>query len=325
MLKKQHDINPSNSQNFNRFSYVLNNPLKYSDPSGYNYIDWTYAYGTGNGGPRHWKQELDYIYNRGEYSLGGGFGGLGKFYYVNGKGYQITSSGSIISTNKNDQGTNAFYQGDDFGFYAQTSGSRIYATKNGRTVGVATSDARCVWVSAGDPLPAWNDRGWRLYGMGRGNAAFNQNNFISEFNNWWNETDFFFAIGGDVSLGLQAGMGYEINDMKFKIDANLASLVLLKGNAIQIGHDNAPWSFDGSFVGQNGIYGITQGVSIPLLGYKHSFNTEGYGHIQGSEIHQLNLGPISGNNNKEASIRIGGGIAFILGINIYVEFGVKPK
>ena len=29
--------NPSNSQNNNRFSYVLNNPLKYTDPSGYNY------------------------------------------------------------------------------------------------------------------------------------------------------------------------------------------------------------------------------------------------------------------------------------------------
>ena len=30
---------PSNTQNYNRFSYVLNNPLKYTDPSGYNYID----------------------------------------------------------------------------------------------------------------------------------------------------------------------------------------------------------------------------------------------------------------------------------------------
>ena len=26
--------NPANSQNYNRFSYVLNNPLKYVDPSG---------------------------------------------------------------------------------------------------------------------------------------------------------------------------------------------------------------------------------------------------------------------------------------------------
>ena len=30
---------PTNTQNYNRFSYVLNNPLKYTDPSGYNYID----------------------------------------------------------------------------------------------------------------------------------------------------------------------------------------------------------------------------------------------------------------------------------------------
>ena len=27
--------NPSNSQNYNRYSYCLNNPLKYTDPSGY--------------------------------------------------------------------------------------------------------------------------------------------------------------------------------------------------------------------------------------------------------------------------------------------------
>jgi len=26
---------PKNSQNLNRYSYVLNNPLSYSDPSGY--------------------------------------------------------------------------------------------------------------------------------------------------------------------------------------------------------------------------------------------------------------------------------------------------
>lgn len=29
--------NPDNSQNYNRYSYFLNNPLKYVDPSGYNY------------------------------------------------------------------------------------------------------------------------------------------------------------------------------------------------------------------------------------------------------------------------------------------------
>ena len=30
---------PSNSQNFNRYNYVINNPLKYTDPSGYGYGD----------------------------------------------------------------------------------------------------------------------------------------------------------------------------------------------------------------------------------------------------------------------------------------------
>ena len=31
--------NPTNTQSYNRYSYCLNNPLKYVDPSGYNYID----------------------------------------------------------------------------------------------------------------------------------------------------------------------------------------------------------------------------------------------------------------------------------------------
>jgi len=38
---------PSNSQNFNRFSYVLNNPLKYVDPSGYVAMNPWYQYQAG--------------------------------------------------------------------------------------------------------------------------------------------------------------------------------------------------------------------------------------------------------------------------------------
>ncbi|WP_199286051.1 RHS repeat-associated core domain-containing protein [Pseudidiomarina indica] len=30
---------PKNSQNYNRYSYVLNNPLRYADPSGYNFLE----------------------------------------------------------------------------------------------------------------------------------------------------------------------------------------------------------------------------------------------------------------------------------------------
>ncbi len=39
--------NPSNSQNYNRFSYVLNNPLKYVDPSGYVALNPWYQYQAG--------------------------------------------------------------------------------------------------------------------------------------------------------------------------------------------------------------------------------------------------------------------------------------
>jgi len=42
-----HNSNPSNSQNFNRFSYVLNNPLKYVDPSGYVALNPRYEYQAG--------------------------------------------------------------------------------------------------------------------------------------------------------------------------------------------------------------------------------------------------------------------------------------
>jgi hypothetical protein len=38
---------PSNSQNYNRFSYVLNNPLKYVDPSGYVALNPWYEYQAG--------------------------------------------------------------------------------------------------------------------------------------------------------------------------------------------------------------------------------------------------------------------------------------
>ncbi len=46
--------NPSNSQNYNRYSYVLNNPLKYVDPSGYTALyPW---YETTKNGFRYFKE-----------------------------------------------------------------------------------------------------------------------------------------------------------------------------------------------------------------------------------------------------------------------------
>jgi RHS repeat-associated protein len=54
---------PSNGQNYNRYSYCLNNPLKYVDPSGYsygavrpeNYFEWMNGYYKYSGGGFFWR------------------------------------------------------------------------------------------------------------------------------------------------------------------------------------------------------------------------------------------------------------------------------
>ena len=77
---------PGYGQNYNRYSYVLNNPLKYTDPSGYTYLDYmnnTYGYfwyrgeyvkanSVGNTGNQASRRGGSYSYNgsTNEYSNG---------------------------------------------------------------------------------------------------------------------------------------------------------------------------------------------------------------------------------------------------------------
>ena len=78
----------TNPDNFNRYAYCLNNPLKYTDPSGYVYTGGgdQYTIDKNNLEARakelglsrtQWYDDLDKTYNRGIYSIGGGDRGMG--------------------------------------------------------------------------------------------------------------------------------------------------------------------------------------------------------------------------------------------------------
>jgi len=81
--------NPALSQDYNRYSYVRNNPLKYTDPSGYNYTYWNYSTGTymSSGGAyvdswgawNEWFSGLE-GYRDGFYTTGGQVLGTGSTY-----------------------------------------------------------------------------------------------------------------------------------------------------------------------------------------------------------------------------------------------------
>ena len=78
---------PDNSQNFNRYAYCLNNPLRFTDPSGWqyrptpqknNYIDYTYQYLEPRDGDIGSPYMVNYFLNGVDCSGGvGGFGGGG--------------------------------------------------------------------------------------------------------------------------------------------------------------------------------------------------------------------------------------------------------
>jgi len=65
---------PFNPQSLNRYSYVMNNPLRYTDPSGHLAVSFGYFAGGAYGGP---GAEGSYDFNRGRGSIGVGWGNGG--------------------------------------------------------------------------------------------------------------------------------------------------------------------------------------------------------------------------------------------------------
>lgn len=147
----------------------------------------------------------------------------------------------------------------------------------------------------------------------------------SSVKDWWNNSELYFEAGGDVTVGAQAGVGVDINDAKLQAEVNVASVDLVSGKYRQTGSDIGPEETEVNYIGKGGQYTIKQGVSVPLVGYEHSFVTEGYGHVEGTETHQFNVGPVTGDNQGAARLKVGLKAVFLLGLSGNIEFGFRPK
>ncbi len=81
---------PGNLQNYNRYSYVLNNPLKYTDPSGFTYAETLMTQNSYEGGHFYYRG-TEYYYDSGGsggfFSAGGNYLGEAGYYYSNGGYY----------------------------------------------------------------------------------------------------------------------------------------------------------------------------------------------------------------------------------------------
>ncbi|MGD9494373.1 MAG: hypothetical protein AB7V36_13580 [Bacteroidales bacterium] len=122
----------TSTQSYNRYSYCWNNPclrdavrqaLKFVDPSGYMVSGGYYAPDI-NGENRRLQFEnnsyYDHMYNRGDFSSKGGFGGLNASVWAGGYQYQVSSSGTLISTNHNMNGLQLDTRNGNYGFWAES-------------------------------------------------------------------------------------------------------------------------------------------------------------------------------------------------------------
>jgi len=155
---------PYFAQNFDRYSYVWNNPLKYVDPSGYLMVPIYRDHGMSGIGVsrRQQNDELDWIYGRGLYAIDGpSVSGLVLTMLVTTGvrgGNSVVSwvttsnSGMMISGNSDYNGT---YQttttnNGQTGSWVQVSGAITYGMIGGRAVAVVNlAGPTCVWVPSG--------------------------------------------------------------------------------------------------------------------------------------------------------------------------------
>ncbi|MHB1077671.1 toxin TcdB middle/N-terminal domain-containing protein [Thiobacillus sp.] len=113
-----------NLQNLNRYSYVLNNPLFYTDPSGYDYLTLSgggWDSGFSVGGSLNWDATLGSSYGSAYGSSRGYSGGGSSLGSIGGYFFSFNSGGSGVS--QSSIGSSGFYGGNS-GFNTSRSASQ---------------------------------------------------------------------------------------------------------------------------------------------------------------------------------------------------------
>jgi hypothetical protein len=125
----------------------------------------------------------------------------------------------------------------------------------------------------------------------------------------------YFNVSGEVTLGKQAGGKISVGEAQIGARGNFGSKVLLQGSLSQIGNDAAPIDVKGYYYGKNGQTFTTTGFTAGFIDYSNTNN---------SNNPTIGIDPISYTNDT-MSLKLSLDLSAIIGINVSVEFGLKPK
>jgi RHS repeat-associated protein len=153
----------SNSQSYNKYSYCLNNPLKYTDPSGYVSTGANNNSSVNSINHAGTNDSWDNVYGRGNYVFTGGYNSC-KLGFNNGIAFASSGGSTTYFLPKdmevafNDALKESYNNNGETGRYFQIPGEMLYKVDAIRRKSGLTSygDARCIWIPDGYSDPNWS-------------------------------------------------------------------------------------------------------------------------------------------------------------------------